>query len=465
MKYQRTYVLFLWALSLLSCNQDDAPGLAPVEERVSEAIEDLRDALTDPPNGWKVNYQPVEGAGTFYLLLNFDEDGLVTIQSDVPDNEGEFYEQTIPYRIDNALGLELIFETFGVFHYLFELEQASFGAEFEFRYQEEEGDDLIFVSKSDLSNPTTIVFEPAAATDAESFSREIAENIQKFAGQSPVLFGGAQPTMHLYLAEQDVSVFWSIDLVQRTIHAEISGEGANVDEVLASGAQVINHSTGFAFLNGRLVLNDPFNMAVGGQSFELSEVVLSDFSLTGDPLCEGGENPTPVYSGTVPGLGPVTIRKSLFSNEGAAFQPQINSFYLVNIPFIFDADLRSLYEEGSIGEKLPNAAAFALFYGFQSDSIPAYSVGFLMDNGGENLDMYLREFAPTSPSGNELEVALLDSYYYTSPPADGEEQSLMEITNEIFEGGRVYAFNLPIQGLTAFQFYNPCNGYEFVLVQ
>lgn len=462
MKMKLTYLLLL---GLVSCSQD-AEDLAPVEERVEEAIEDLRDELTGPANGWKVLYQPVSGAGTFLMLLSFDEDGLVMIASDVAANDGEFYEQTIPYRIDNALGLELIFETYGVFHYLFELEQAAFGAEFEFLFVEEDGGNLVFESKSDLSEKTVIVFEPASGSDGELFSREIAENFMAFEGQSPELFGGKNPSLQLYSPGMDLSLFWSIDLVPRVIHADVSGLGFEIDAIVASGTMTsIDHTTGFSFINGNLILSEPFNVTVDGQQVVISEVVLNNFSQTGSPLCAGSSETTPVYTGTIQGLGEVVISKSLFSSDELAFQPQPDQFYSVNIPFIFDDSLRSLYEEGSIAEKLPDAAAFIMPYGFESDSIPAYAVGFLIDNGGENLDYYLRSFAPTTTSGNRIAIDLLDEFYYSGTPGPDEEQSLVEITDEIFAGGNVYAYSLPIQGLTAFQFYNPCNGYEFVLVQ
>ena len=103
-----------------------------------------------PSNGWKLEYKPTNQSGVFFMLLEFDEDE-VRIQSDVAENSGEFFDHTIPWRVDNALGLELIYETYGVFHYLFELDAASFGAEFEWAFIEKAGDNLVFRSISDLS--------------------------------------------------------------------------------------------------------------------------------------------------------------------------------------------------------------------------------------------------------------------------------------------------------------------------
>lgn len=464
LKKQILYVLSL-SLLLYGC-EDSEPELPSVEERKSEAIEDLRDELTSPPSGWKVNYQPTSESGTFFMILNFDEDGTVSIQSDVAANEGEFFEQTIPYRIDAKLGLELIFETFGVFHYLFELDQARFGAEFEFLYQKEEQGNLYFESKSDVNDKTIVVFEPASNSDVNVLSREIVGNFSQFSGQSPRLFGGQSPTLKIYLEDKNITLFWWIDLVRRTIFADVAGEGQTFEEIMSNGSLVeIGAFSGYKFSGEKLVLDNPVSVTVNGEKITVSEINLSDFSVTGAPLCDTSQENTPVYKGSIAGLGQVTISKSLFNSGGSGFTPQEQNLYSVNIPFIFDDSLRSLAEEGSIAEKLPNAVAFIMTYGFVSDTIPANAIGFLLENEDETTDFYLRSFEATSTIGNKIEINLLDEFYHTGTPEAGQEQSLREITDEIFEGGAVYAYFLDVQGLTVFQFYNPCNGYEFVLVQ
>lgn len=169
--------LFLSLLLLFSCGDDDGTDLPPVEQRVEEAVADLTAELTRPANGWRLDYQPTPDAGLLYMLLEFDDEGNVNIQSDVAANDGEFFDQTITYRIDNTSELELVMETFAVFHYLFELDQTTFGAEFEFTYVGKDGDNLRFESKKDLFDKTQLIFTPASA-DAESlFSRELSANL------------------------------------------------------------------------------------------------------------------------------------------------------------------------------------------------------------------------------------------------------------------------------------------------
>ncbi|MEQ8583922.1 MAG: DUF4302 domain-containing protein [Marinoscillum sp.] len=453
-------LLSLLILSLFTACQEDEKGLPSVEDRVSTAVEALREDLMDPANGWKVFYQPTTTSGSFFMIMKFKDDGTVTISTDLAANAGEFHEQTIPYRIDAGQGLELIFETYGALHYLFELDQASFGAEFEFVYEEKDDGDLYFRSKSDLNDPTSIVFSEANATDQSAFSREIAANFDLYAGQSPRLFGGASPTQQLYLSDLDISVFWSINLAKRMVLFDLAGSGSSLEEVLSGTSVSLNQSSGYTFLDGKIIFNDPVQFNVGAKSVELSELTLGDFSETGSPLCETSAVNTPVY--TVAGGG--TLTKNLFNSSGLGFEPQAGSLYSVNIPFIFDDSLRSLAEEGSIKQKLPNAIAFIMTYGFESDSIPANAAGFLVEDEDENSSFYLRSFTPTAV-GNRLEMEWQDEYYYSTTTTPEEEAALTEILDEVFEGGSVYAYDLPIRGLTVFQFYNPCNGYEFVLVK
>ncbi|MEQ9415579.1 MAG: DUF4302 domain-containing protein, partial [Cyclobacteriaceae bacterium] len=214
--------ILIFLFITVSCTEDNT-DLPPVEERVKEAIDGLKSDLTAPTNGWRLEYQPTEESGTFLILMKFTPDGNVNIKSDVPNNSGEFFNHTISYRVDNALGLELILETYGVFHYLFELDQATFGAEFEFLFKKKEGDGLIFQSISDTSNPTQLVFTPAGANDENEFAREFTENLGQFNLENPQIFGNISPTQQLILSDKNISIFWTIDLTKRNLTAEFAG--------------------------------------------------------------------------------------------------------------------------------------------------------------------------------------------------------------------------------------------------
>ncbi|MEP2667405.1 MAG: DUF4302 domain-containing protein [Cyclobacteriaceae bacterium] len=451
--------LLIFLFVAVSCSEDNT-DLPAVEERVKEAVDGLKTDLTAPANGWRLEYQPTEESGTFLILMKFTPDGNLNIKSDVPDNNGEFFDHTISYRIDNALGLELILETYGVFHYLFELDQAAFGAEFEFLFKKKEGGSLIFESISDTSNPTQLVFTPAGANDENEFAREITENLGQFDLDNPQIFGTISPTQQLILSDKNISVFWTIDLTKRNLTAEFAGVGTTRDEVLANSRITLNHFSKFTLANGQLVLQEPLSFNFNGQSNNISAITLSDFSLTGPDLCSSGVNNTePLYTGQTSGLGTTTLVNTMLSNRGIDFGKTV---YTVNALFIFDEQGNSLQETGSIATKLPGTSGFVLFYGVQLNdpTIPIYSVGFIMDDG----EIYVREYQPTTTAVNLFQINLMDQYYYSATPPAGTETALKEITDEIFAGGEFYAFDLPGNGIQVFRLYNPCNKYEFFLV-
>ena len=174
----------------------------------------------------------------------------------------------------------------------------------------------------------------------------------------------------------------------------------------------------------------------------------------------------PKYEGQVAGIGSISMIASLFDLEGTAFQPIPEFPYSVNSFFIFDETGASLSDEGNIiAEKFPDAVAFLFYYEFESDTQPSNAVGFILDDGNGNSDIYLREFLPTSTVGNKITVTLTNNFYHSGTPTPEDEANLTEITDLLFEGEEVYASDFPVEGLTVFKLFNPCNQYEILLVQ
>jgi len=465
----RSTVGFIAILIILlvvqGCNKDREAVLPPVEERVTEAITNLRAELTAPANGWRLEYRPTNESGVFYMILEFDEDE-VHIQSDVADNDGEFFEHTIPWRVDNALGLELIYETYGVFHYLFELDAASFGAEFEWTFIEKEGDNLIFRSISDIGSfPSTITLTPAAADDDEHFARDIATNLNAFKSVSPKALEVPVPKQQIILEDVGISIFWSLDATKRIVTSTLAATGADFDDPDFQGV-ILDHESGYILQDGSLVLLEPLEFALGGWGYTIESIRFSEFSNNGPSLCSLSANDGPLYTGQISGLGDISMVASLFDLEGTAFQPIAEFPYSVNAFFIFDESTNSLLEEGGIiAEKFPGASAFLFYYGFESTTQPSNAVGFLLTDENGNSEIFLREFEPTTTVGNKVTITLNNNYYHTGTPGPEDQVNLEEITDLLFEGGDVYASDFPVDGLTVFKLFNPCNQYEIFLVQ
>jgi hypothetical protein len=456
----RSLIIYLFAvLVLVGCTGDDSPNLPPAEERVSAAIGDLRSDLMAPSLGWRLEYQPTPTSGVFFMILQFD-DKEVRIQSDVVANNGFFYDQTIPYRLDSALGLELILETYCVFAYLFEQDQATFGAEFEFIFKERSGENLIFESKTDLFNPTVLTFEPATSGDENAFSREIAENLDAFNTVSPQALTPESPQQQIILEDRGLSVFWALDPRTRNIVSQFAGEGTTVEEILTNGGILLNHSSGYGLFDGFLVLQNPLLFSIGGQNVTLDRIALENFDMNAPNICPTEPANGPRYRGSSAGNGEITMLSTLLTTDGQGFQENL---YTVNSFFVFDGEGNSLTEGGVIGENFPDATGFIFIYGVQLNdpNIPVYSVGLILESG----DIYVREFEPTFTEINRVRINLVNNFFHTGTPNPGDQQGLTEVTDEIFAGGEVYAFDFPVNGATVWRLFNPCNQYEVFLVE
>ncbi|WP_176214647.1 DUF4302 domain-containing protein [Reichenbachiella faecimaris] len=483
----KNILLLLVAIVFLSSCDNGLEKITPPAERSAEAISNLRDDLVAPTNGWVLNYQPTLESGIFYILLNFNDDGTVRIQSDVPGDNDYFYDQTVSYRIDTRLSLELVFETYAVLHYLFEQNQSTFGAEFEFYYVDKEGDNLRFASKSDNDGEQTVIsLEPAGADASDVFSRELAENLLAYDTISSLFIG---PMQQIALTDRNVSIFWSMNLVERSVTIRNLAEGVTTSDISATNNTLeLEHESGYGFFDGKLVLTEPLETTFMGAAFNFSEMTLSTFSETGEILCTGGTANSPVYTGSSTGLGSATMYKTLYDVKGTEFQPMEDSPYSVNVFFVADADGISMSRAGSINDYFPTATGFAFNYGFidsdsayyacSADSLvqPENAVGLYYEDENGNLRLGLRKFDVVSAVDNKVEIQFTTSTdplddYYPCDLTNEERTNLAAITDEIFGtgGGEIHAaydfFRSSGSDLDVFTLYNACNNYEFLLVQ
>src|SRR5690606_10220253 len=204
----KKYIFIFLALTAMSCRDDDGNVFEKsAEERVAEAIATLKADLTAPEYGWILKYQPEPDAGSYYVILKFGNADKVNIQTDLSVEGGLYYNQTVAYNVRNSLGLELVFENYSFFSFLFEQEQASFGAEFEFSFVNKTPDNaLVFHSKSDRGSPTRILLTPAAQADINRLGRALSANLDAFSS-----------SMRLTLDDKDVAVYVTRDNLRRNL--------------------------------------------------------------------------------------------------------------------------------------------------------------------------------------------------------------------------------------------------------
>ncbi|MCP4458398.1 MAG: DUF4302 domain-containing protein [Cytophagales bacterium] len=442
----------------LGCSQDEGAKLPTVEERTSEAVDNLKDVLTEPTNGWTLSYRPTNETGAFLILMTFNENGTVQIQSDVSANDGEFIDHTISYRIDSFQGLELIMETYGVFHYLFELEQNTFGGEFEFIFVKEDNEDLIFTSKTDASDITTLVFEPSGANDSDLISTEAIDILRQgiFSGDELAGIGGmGNFNFHIPSTNHTISV--ALDLEKRIIKLLGIAEGQDMNEIISTSKIAnLNKTTSFSLQNESIVLDQSQTISFGGIEYEVTQIPIGNFSETTDSFCTGQQETIVNIAGNA-SFGNFTATSSPFQSYNG-FQPDPDDLYGVTHFFIYDQDDNSISDQ--IEAVFQNVVAFQWYYNFEIDQDSLLNaVGFVTVDEFNNVDFFLRGF-DVIQNGNYLQLSFNGKDLITVDNPTAEELAgLDQLTDEIFSGGNIYVMELlNIGGL--FEFYNPCNKYK-----
>lgn len=439
-------ILFLCFLgALVSCKDDDIALFEKSgDERAAEAIAALRADLTSGP--WKVRYKPETDAGSFWILLNFSGNGNVTVQSDVGANDGTLFEQTITYRIDSSMGLELILETYCVFSYLFERYSATFGAEYEFNFVNKTPDNhLVFSSKTDEGTPTVVVFERAGAADEALLGRTVSGYLDSLASD----FNKYSSSARLTYANRDLMIFMSMDPVSRTaIFTAASRQ--SVTTVL----QEIDLETSYLIEGDSIKFSTPLSGNFFGNNIRVSGI---SFSSMDENMFNGCGNPVGLHSltGKTSQNDNVTLETTLSDLSGQTFA---EADYYFGIVENIIRNGRYIYSE--ITERIPGAVAVQFYYKFQAQRGEVSALTFVIQNSDNTYTYVLREFTPTLIE-NRLIFDFADDLRITGNPVSEEVQAnINSYFEELAQDDQTYSFKL-IDGI--YEFFNPCSGLSFVL--
>ncbi|WP_020532424.1 DUF4302 domain-containing protein [Flexithrix dorotheae] len=477
------FLVISFVLTLSACEEDKSnEDIETVESRQKAAKTELINELIAPADGWRISYVPADLTGVYTVLLKFDANGQVTIQSDVSTDDQDFFNQTIPYRIDILNETKLVFETYAVFHYLFELNQATFGGEFQFvfKLKDTTNNTLVFESASDTGVPSVITFERANPGDDQLLAKDVSTMLNKMAGPTP--FGiydpgsgqfilGGEPIVQHILAPgavngEDLSVFFGFYTGSRIVEARFAGVGTTEEEVLEG--QTVNLDREFyaySLQNNSIIFETPVSFSVGGKAFEITSIALTDFAEATVDFCMTEPEDGVKYTGSIPGIGNITMETSLADDKGATFVPQADDFYSVN-PLFISTGGNGASGEASFEEKFNDLGGFIFYYGYEVEGEPLYAMGFSLIDSEGNSRLVMRKFEPTTTVGNKITINLLDEYYFDKTPDEGDDEKIKEITDELFDGGNdLYAIDIPIDDLTVYRLFNPCNFNEIILVK
>ena len=450
---RKLYPIFLLVF-MFGCQFNDDPKLPPVEERVSDAIEEMEDLLVAPANGWRIDYRPNSLGGDYLILLDFDNQGNVRIQSDVPANDGEFRDHIVSYRVDVGSGVELILETYGVFHYLFELNQTSFGGEFEFIFDEEDNGNLVFDSKTDGS---VIVFQPAASTDPSLISTEAITLLEQGIFRQQNLAGAGNFVQYnMYLQDIDATVSMAMDLDLRRVSIQGIAAGQSIDEILSSTSrEEIAHSSVFSIRGEDIVLANSRSISFQGNQITFDRLPIENIDRIASSFCTGQvDSLTTFTSSNAAGLGDFTLTSSLAATHSNFID---GSFGSVSSGFIYDENDDAISD--AITALLPDVVAFQIYNGIEiNDGSILRAIGWVTVDELNNVDFILRNFE-YEQQGNLATINLLDTFFRQDQLSEEQMDAVTKLSDLIFEGNQVYLMEaLTIEGLI--EFYNPCNRHK-----
>lgn len=444
------YYIAVLILVLTSCKDDDINVFdKSADERAAEAIAALKADLTAPANGWRVKYRPEAGSGSFYVLMKFTDDNKVNIRTDLGSNDGEFYNQTITYRIDNSLGLELIIQNYSFFSFLFEQDQATFGAEFEFNYVNKTPDGaLVFSSKSDLSAPTTILFEAAQASDVNLLGTELSSNLNDMSDDLDIF----SSSFKLTFDTRDLILFLALDEAKRTVDIGSAAKKSNTATV-----QAIDFTTGYTVRGDSLVFDTRLAGTFAGVSISLKSILLNSFEDASIDICTDPIE-THTYTGVTNANLPVVLETTLQNATGKLFAANSN-FYYSPLNFIIDNGSSAA---SAIEQHLPGAVEMDLFYNAQlNDGTRLYGIGFTIINSDNTQTFVYRKFNPVLNDNNIVFNFEPGIFTLGNPVTEVEMENINIYLDKLTEGDNTYVFELFTD---RYEFNNPCTGWSFVFI-
>jgi hypothetical protein len=441
-------LLLILAISFSSCDDDDNRIFEKTaDERAAEAIATLKADLIAPSQGWRVKYRPVDEAGAFYVLLNFFDDNTVRIQTDLPADDLAYTNQVISYRVDNSLGLELVFENYSFFHYLFEQDQATFGAEYEFDFVNKTPDNaLVFTSKSDFGNPTTILFEEASTADSNLLGVTLGENLETISND----FDLFSSSIKIELTDNDLILYGGLDVSKRIMSFSGATSKSNPQNV-----QFLDFESGYILQGNSIIFDSPLSGTFAGIPLTVSSVALNTLTEESLMVCA---DPTPIhaYSGTLSSGESISLESTIINAGGASFTQST----------IYGAPLENIRNNGTfvvdeIQADLKGAVQMALLYGLSYQGEIIYGIGFVLVNDDGSVTYALKEFTPTL-NGNNLIFDFKPGYKLLLDQSPNADLTKMDkYIDALAEGGQTFAYKYA-DGV--YEFNNPCSGWTVAFI-
>jgi hypothetical protein len=433
------YVTFCAFILLTSCKEDEKVFEKSSAQRSSDAIASLKEELTANP--WKVKYQPEDGSGSFWVLMEFFDDNKVHIRSDLDADDNRFFDQTITYRIDSSLGLELIIESHSFFSFLFELDDASFGAEYEFLYANKTPDgELVFASKTDASNPTILLFQEADNNDDSLLGQELSTNITLLSED----LDRFSSSNKLTYVNRDLTLFISLEPLRRTLSI---GSGARKSD--PGNSELLDFSTGYFLQGDSIIFHTPFADNVTGISVKIKGIKLNTLG-TAD-IADVCAAPLPIhtYTGVTSSNDAVILEPTILDATGAGFMEETSFMYAA--PQNMFRDGSSLYTD--VTTDIEGVGSMQLYWDINfGTGVSRYALGFSAQNDQGQTSFVLKHFEPVVES-NHITFVFDDDFTIYDAPNDADLDKMDYYIDLITEGNATYVYKYA-EGI--YEFSNPC---------
>lgn len=436
-------------IGITSCDNTDDVAIfeKTADERVAEAIAALKDDLVDADNGWIVKYRPEAASGSFYLLMKFNEDNTVNIKTDLGSNDGEFFEQTVTYRIDNSLGLELIIESYSFFSFLFEQDNASFFAEYEFNFVNRTSDGaLVFNSKTDPGTATILLFEEASSTDEALLGTNLSTNLNILADD----FKKFSSTLKLTYENKDLELYMVLDNLKRTVNITTAARKSN-----SGSRQNINFNSPYFLKGDSLVFDSRLTGNILGSTINLKGMKLSSLSENTINICD---DPITLhaYDGITSANDVISLETTLLDASGPDFTQASDYF---NSGAIF---MNGVQMDAQIAEDLTGYGGMQLYYNYDIGGNELfYALGFYLINANGEVTFALREFTPTLDGNNLIVDFAPEISIFGDPNPDANVDNGNQYLEALTDGGTTYVFKI---SQTVYELYNPCTGWSGVFI-
>ncbi|MBW8686762.1 DUF4302 domain-containing protein [Chitinophaga rhizophila] len=174
MLYNRIYIILL-AFFFAACSKDKTESVfgEKPEDRMAQALQEYKTALTGSANGWKTAVYPEDGGG-YSFYFKFGANDRVTMQSDINlDAAAESMESS--YRLKAVQRPSLLFDTYSYLHLLADPDPNVFGGvtglgysiDFEYSIDTVTTDTIKLTG---IANNTRMILVRATAAEAAAYT-------------------------------------------------------------------------------------------------------------------------------------------------------------------------------------------------------------------------------------------------------------------------------------------------------